>query len=162
MPLIACDIDGVIIDQIATMRSIIKDYTFDPDTWKLQPPYNSLIYLSELMPPSKTIYYPKMISILNDYFDDGYDVVFITSRPKIFNFFTTRALKYIFPQREFTLINSKIKYDGCSKYYIDAETFFEDSPLLFPKLFELNNNGLLVKHKYNKDLWDKYPSINPI
>jgi hypothetical protein len=162
MPLIVCDIDGVIINQIAMMRDITKDYSFDPDIWELPKPYNSLVYVSELMPPSKTFYYPKMVSILDDYFTDGYNVFFITSRPKILNFFTMRSLKYIFPQRDFTLINSKVKYDGCSKYYRDAETFFEDSPLLFPKLFKLNNNGVLVKHKYNRKLWGKYPSINPI
>ena len=162
MKSVVCDIDGVIINQVATMKSITKDYSFNPTTWEFPQPYLFLIYVTEIMPPNKIFYYPKMINLINKYFESGYDVFFITSRPKILNLFTLRTLRYVFPNKEIHIINSKEKYDGCAKYYKNADIFFEDSPLLFPKLYEINERGVLISHPYNKDLQKIYPSMPPM
>jgi len=168
------DIDGVIIDILSMLLDIYnkatgEDYKCrDIQEWDLsdlslpKEEITSLFYEVYKVPEDKLKYYPGGADLLKKHRND--DICFITGRDEEYNNYTRRAIDFVLNDNslklDYSLYNSKTKYDDFEDIYRECNTYYEDSPHIFKKLYQINKKGLLVAHNYNKELWDEFPIIS--
>jgi hypothetical protein len=168
------DIDGVVIDILTMILDIYngrykEDYKSSQiNNWDLsdlsleKEDIFELFHEIYLIPEENIQYYPMGIDLIKKYEDK--DIAFITGRDKQYNFYTKRSLDHIFEENDldisYAIYNSKTKYDDFEGLYRDCLIYYEDSPKIFPMLYDINKNGFLVAHNYNRELWGKFPTVN--
>jgi hypothetical protein len=174
MSKVVFDIDGVVIDILSMIldmynESFDKEYRCkDIQEWNLsdlplsKEEITDLFYEPYMIPEDKLKYYAGGADLLKKHQKD--EVFFITGRDKEYNYYTRRAIDFVLKDNslklDYSLYNSKTKYDDFEDIYRVCETYYEDSPYIFKKLYQVNKKGFLVAHNYNKDLWDEFPIIS--
>jgi phosphoglycolate phosphatase-like HAD superfamily hydrolase len=168
------DIDGVIIDLLNMVLELYNgkfndNYKcYQVNDWDFSdfPLENDAVFKlfceAYSLPEEEVRYYPMGVDLLKKYKDE--EIIFITGREKQYNNYTKRSLNHIFEENDldilYTIYNSKTKYDEFEELYRDCLTYYEDSPKIFPRLYNINKNGFLVTHNYNRELWNKFPTVD--
>ncbi|BDC35513.1 MAG: hypothetical protein EF806_00430 [Candidatus Methanoliparum thermophilum] len=174
MDKVVFDIDGVVIDILSMILDIynerfnenykckdIKEWDLS-DLSRSKEEISDLFYDAYKTSEDKLKYYTGGVDLLKKHQKD--DIFFITARDKEYNYYTRRSIDFVLKDNslkiDYSLCNSKTKYDDFEDIYRECITYYEDSPYIFKRLYKINKKGFLVRHNYNKHLWSEFPTID--